>query len=89
MDLEGTVINGQIRLDEPTDLPDGTRVRVEPTTAETFEYPHPMAPYDREKEVALLRERIAEMKAGVPGIPLEEAMARLATELKLPYIDAE
>lgn len=43
-----------------------------------------MAPYDREKELALLRECIAEMKAGVPGIPLDEAFRQIATELNLP-----
>ena len=70
----GTVKNGVIVPDTSARLPDGTRVRFE--VEEAVEYPHPRAPYDREKEIALLRERIAEQEAGVPGIPLEEAMAQ-------------
>ena len=35
---------------------------------EAFEYPYPLAPYDRKKEVALLRERIANREAGMPGM---------------------
>lgn len=82
MTLDGTVVNGVIVPDSQINLPEGTRVRIE--MAVQFEYPHPMAPYDRQKEVALLRGRIAEMRAGVPGIPLEEAMAMIAKELNLP-----
>src|SRR5262249_22628797 len=33
MNLEGTIVNGRVELDAPVDLPDGTRVRVEPATA--------------------------------------------------------
>lgn len=93
MTLEGTVVNGAIVLDGAPTLPEGARVRVElaegadelddidiPTTG--FEYPHPLAPYDREKELALLRESIAEMKAGVPGLTIEEAFAQVDAELR-------
>ena len=57
----GTVMNGVI-VPECSPPPDGTRVLFEPT--EVFEYPHPMAPYDHAKEVALLRESIEDAKAG-------------------------
>ncbi|HEV3383455.1 MAG TPA: hypothetical protein VG097_01500 [Gemmata sp.] len=87
MSILGTVVNGIIVPDGGTSLPEGTRVRIEPEV--TFEYPHPLAPYDREKELALLRESIAEMKAGVPGIPLREAMAQIRAELNLPPADPE
>ena len=87
MILEGTVVNRLIVPDEGSTLPEGTRVRIEPS--EQFEYPHPMAPYDREKELALLRERIAEVQAGVPGIPLDEAFAQLRAELNLPPGNSE
>jgi hypothetical protein len=30
MSLEGTIVNGRVELDEPTNLPEGSRVRVEP-----------------------------------------------------------
>jgi hypothetical protein len=87
MSLLGTVVNGVIVPDGGTKLPEGTRVRIE--REEVFEYPHPLAPYDRDKELALLRERIAEMKAGTPGISLREAMAQIAAELNLPPVDSE
>src|SRR4051812_42901700 len=64
MTLDGIVVNGMIVLNGNPQLPEGARVRVE--VEEVFEYPHPLAPYDREKEVALLRERIAETSAGIP-----------------------
>ncbi|OWK35973.1 hypothetical protein [Fimbriiglobus ruber] len=51
----------------------------------TFEYPHPLVPYDREKELAVLRESIEDMKAG-RGRPLEEAMAEIAKEFNLPPV---
>lgn len=93
MTLEGTVVNGAIVLDGAPALPEGARVRVVLShehdelddvdiPAAGFEYPHPLAPYDREKEIALLRESIAEMKAGVPGLSVEEAFARVDAELR-------
>lgn len=87
MMLEGTVVNGVIVPDGGAALPEGTRVRIE--LEEQFEYPHPMAPYDREKELALLRQGIADIQAGVPGIPLDEAFARIRAELNLPPADPE
>jgi hypothetical protein len=82
MTLEGTVVNGVIVPDGGATLPEGTRVLIEVNPK--FEYPHPMAPYDREKELAVLRDSITQTQAGVPGIPLKEAMDRIATELNLP-----
>ena len=79
MKLSGTIVNGQVHLDAPTELPDGTRVALWPQAdfEDDFDYPHPMAPYDREKEAALLRDRIADMHAGVPGLTVEETFAAL------------
>ena len=48
---------------------------------------HPMAPYNREVELAILRKRIEAMQAGEKGIPLAEAMAKIAVELNLPPVD--
>ena len=96
---EGTVVNGVIVPDKGEAFPEGARVRIELATEEDFqdipvptgefEYPHPLAPYDREKEIELLRQSIAEMEAGEPGIPLDEAMDRIAAELNLPRIPRE
>jgi hypothetical protein len=93
MALEGTVVNGAVVLDDGSRLPEGARVRLE--LIEEDELPgvpdaslpddHPLAPYNREKEIAILRERIEAMKAGEAGIPLEEAMARIAADLQLPH----
>jgi hypothetical protein len=88
MTLEGTVVNGVIVLDGGAKVPEGARVRVA-VEDETFEYPHPLAPYDRDKEVALLKERIAHRESGGPGVPLREAMAKIAAELNLPQVDPE
>ena len=84
MKLFGTILNGQVQLDRPTDLPDGTRivslVGGELEDMEDFgdfsglEYPHPMAPYDPVKEAALIRERVAAVRAGGKTIPLDEAI---------------
>ncbi len=85
MKLLGTIVNGRVELDTPTDLPDWTRVVSleaeefeDLEDEEVYEYPHPLAPYDREKEIALLRERIAEVEAGVPA---REAFALIRAEL--------
>jgi hypothetical protein len=87
MSLEGTVVNGVVVPDGGAALPEGARVRIE--LEERFEYPHPLVPYDREKEIALLRERVAEMQTGAPGIPADEAFARIRAEFKLPPGGAE
>ena len=47
---------------------------------------HPMAPYNREVELALLRESIAELNAGYPGRLLDEVMAEIAAKYNLPPV---
>ena len=81
MKLSGTIVNGQVHLDAPTELPDGTRVALWPQAdfEVDFDYPHPMAPYDREKEAALLRESIADMQAG-RGTEARDFLEQLARE---------
>ena len=64
MAITGTVLNGRVEFDEPVAWPDGTRVTLELDEVEVFEYPHPMAPYDREKEMELLKQSVEDMKAG-------------------------
>ena len=85
MKLLGTIVNGRVELDTPAGLPDGTRIVTlefdEYEDDEVYEYPHPMAPYDRDKELALLRERIAEIDAGVPGMTVEEVFAAVDAEM--------
>ena len=90
MTLEGTIRNGGVVLDKPVHWPEGSRVTIELAAAdEVFEYPHPLAPYDRDREIALLRERYEEVKAGVPGMTLEEAKGKIAAECNLPPVPPE
>lgn len=102
MVLEGRVVNGVVVLDEGSQLPEGTRVLlqvIEDDEVEAYEAmilpdpslppDHPLAPYNREVEIAILRKRIEAMKAGEVGIPLDEAIARLATEFGSPDEDLE
>jgi hypothetical protein len=74
----GTVLNGVIVPDGPPQ-PDGTRVLFE--NEEVFEYPHPLAPYDEEKELALLRESLALMDSGERGQSVEEVFAEIYQRL--------
>ena len=86
MKLIGTIVNGQVHLDAPAELPDGTRVSLSPQA--DFDYPHPMAPYDREKEAALLRESIEDMQAG-RGTEAKGFLEQLARERGLPLESRE
>jgi hypothetical protein len=84
--LEGTVVNGVIVLEGGVRLPDGARVRVE--VEDPDDLAPPPEPYDREKELAILRESLEDVKAG-RGMPFEEFMAKLAEEYKLPPVPPE
>ena len=64
MAITGTVLNGRVEFDEPVTWPDGSRVTLALDEDEAYEYPHPMAPYDREKELEGMLESIEDMKAG-------------------------
>jgi hypothetical protein len=99
MTITGTVKNGEIVPDEPHSWPEGSRVILSLDTGEANEWPefdvsglppdHPMAPYNREVEIALLRESIAEAEAGYPGRPLEEVMAELSAKHGLSPMEVE
>jgi hypothetical protein len=86
MTLEGTVVNGLIVLDAGTQLPEGVRVRVE--LAEEEDLFPPPEPYDREKELAILRESLEDVKAG-RTTPARQALADLARKYKLPLEPGE
>jgi hypothetical protein len=75
MTLEGTVVNGVIVLDGPMQLADGVR--------DPDELAPPPEPYDREKELAILREALEDVKAG-RGTPAREFLKRLALQHNLP-----
>lgn len=81
MSFTGTVVNGVIVLEGNAKLPEGTRVWVE-LDAEDDIAPPPEA-YDREKELALLREGLEDIRAG-RTVPAREAMEELARKYGFP-----
>ena len=90
MTIAGTVINGVIILDGNSQLPEGQRVIVDlDGDAATYDYPHPMALYDREKELSLLRQAYVEAKAGKTSISLAQFEAEFAKEFHLSPIPQE
>jgi hypothetical protein len=86
MTLEGTVVNGVIVPDAKTQLPEGARVWIELADDDNL-FPPP-EPYDREKELAILRESIEDMKAGRTR-PFEEVMAEIAARHTLSPLKPE
>ena len=88
MPITGTVLNGRVEFDEPVAWPDGSKVRLLLDTDEVFEYPHPMAPYDREKEIEGLLESIEDIQAG-RVIEFYAAMRELAIKHHLPVPEYE
>jgi len=74
--ITGTVVNGAVVLDAGTRLPEGARVNLE--LIEEFPPDHPMAPYDRQTELAILRESIESVKSGEVCIPLREGFETLS-----------
>jgi len=87
MAIEGTVLNGVIVLEGAVKLPEGARVLVELAEVDDDDLAPPPEPYDREQELAILREAIEDVKAG-RGVPFEEAMAELARKHNLPPVEA-
>ena len=97
MTITGTVVKGAVIPDAGTQFPEGARVHMALATDdefddwpnlpdETFPPDHPMAPFNREVEIAILRESIAEVEAGYPGRPFEEVMAEIAAKYNLPPV---
>ena len=86
MTLEGMVVNGTIVLDGGAQLPEGARVRIEVTDPDDFA--PPPEPYDREKELAILRESLEDVRAG-RGTPAREFLKELAAKHNLPLEPGE
>jgi hypothetical protein len=86
MTLEGTVVNGVIVLDGGAQLPEGERVRVE--VADPNDLSPPPEPYDRAKELAILREALGDVQAG-RGTPAREFLKELAVQFNLSLAPGE
>jgi hypothetical protein len=61
MSLEGHIENGQIVIDEPATLPEGTRVRVE------------LLPTDQDSRIPTLFERLKPFIGCLEGLPEDAA----------------
>lgn len=78
MAIEGTMTGGQVVLDAPGSFPEGTRVQVTPAPE----------PYDREAELAILRESLADVAAG-RGTDARQFLKDWALERGLPLESGE
>jgi hypothetical protein len=87
MTLESAVVNGVIVLDGAR-LPEGARVRVELADEGDDDCFPPPEPYDREKELAVLRESLEDVKAG-QGVDARQAPKQLAEKYHLPFEPGE
>jgi hypothetical protein len=83
MSYSGTVVNGVIVLEGGAQLPEGVRVRVE--LDDPDDPAQPPEPYDRAKELAILREALEDVRAG-RGIEAREFLKKLAQEHNLPVV---
>ena len=97
MTITGTVRNGAIVPDVAAPWPEGAKVSVSDDDFEdsadfdvrSLPADHPMAPYDRETEVALVLGSIAGIERGEPTIPLRQAFEELSRKHGLSPMPAE
>ena len=88
MTITGTVVNGAVIPDAGTQFPEGARVHMALVdeceeewpdfTDETFPPDHPMAPFNRELEIAILKESLESVKNGEVCIPLRQAFEEIS-----------
>jgi hypothetical protein len=87
--ITGTVVDGAVVPDAGVKLPEGARMvmaladeaddwDLSSEELESLPPDHPMAPYNREVEIAILKQSIAETQAGDPGRPLREVFEELS-----------
>jgi hypothetical protein len=72
MQLEGVIVNGRVEFVTPADLPEGTRVRVEPVQAEPTAPPTPETP-PTEKPLSPLAKRLLALAGKAKGLPPDMA----------------
>jgi len=82
MILEGTILDGCVKLDTPAALPDGTRVRLMVGGGEDWpdDLEPPPATETREEFLQSLRDSVAESQAGVRGTEARQFMKELAAK---------
>ena len=90
-ELTGVFVDGRI-VPDARPLPDGTRVRFVPLPDDADDDsgpPPPDGPYDRAAEIELLRQSIADAKAGIGLVPHEQFMDELRQEMGFAPINRE
>lgn len=86
MEQLGTMQNGVIVLDNPNTFPEGSRVVVDLAEEEWPDVPYPF--YEtREEILTSIRKELADMEAGVPGIPFDQLQKEMKEEFGPPYLD--
>ena len=75
MTITGTVVNGAIVPDGGTSLREGAKYYLDPIE-ENLPPDHPMAPFDPELELALIRESIDSGERGTPYRQVFEELYR-------------
>jgi hypothetical protein len=88
MTLEGTIVGGHVRLDMPSSLPDGTRVRLVTNEDDLDDLPPPLPTETYEQHMAQLRESVAESKSGQTR-PAREVLKELAIQHGLRLLPGE
>ena len=86
--LTGTLVDGQVELDAPANLPNGTRGRFVPDPQVEDDLGPPPDTHDRATELQILRESYADAVAGRTR-PFEEVMAEIKAKYNLPDVDEE
>jgi hypothetical protein len=79
MPLFGTIVNGEVKLDQPTSLPDGSRVTVLLDEEDEFSPPPPQESYA--EHLTQLRESIRTADSGEPRYSIDEVMREVTLEL--------
>ena len=72
MELEGVIVNGRVELDAPAELPEGTRVRVEPIPVEAPTTGTPETPKG-EKPLTSLNKLLLSLAGTAKGLPPDMA----------------
>jgi len=91
MILEGTIVNGRVEFDAPSEWPDGARVRVKLECEEDLDddlddllddMPIPPPTETYEEHLEILRKSIEESRAGDTGMTVAEAFAEIDLEIQ-------
>ena len=91
MVVEGVVTNGRVEVKLPHSWGEGSRVAVSLLDVDEWDealdaMPMPPDTETHEEFLESIRQSVADIMAGVRGIPLDQAFAQIAAELNLPPV---